>query len=64
VSYVRWMPKINKFRFVLFETTNVIDMAEMFQYCNKLNLKGVENFDTSKVIDMSKMFNYCQKFQV
>ena len=43
-----------------FETTNV----EMFQYCNKLNLKGVENFDTSKVIDMSKMFNYCQKFQV
>ena len=41
----------------LFDTSNVIDMHEMFYQCGKLT--NVPLFDTSNVNNMSNMFYYC-----
>ena len=42
-----------------FNTSNVTDMSQMFEYCS--NLASVSNLNTSKVTDMSAMFDYCTK---
>ena len=41
------------------DTTNVNNMAGMFEGCLKLTSLDVSNFDTSKVTDMSCMFRSC-----
>ena len=40
-----------------FNTANITNMAQMFQYCT--NIKEVPNFNTSKVIDMGSIFLGC-----
>ena len=41
------------------DTSNVTNMASMFEGCESLTSLDVSNFDTSNVTDMSNMFNYC-----
>ena len=41
-------------------TSEVTNMAFMFQYCEKLTSIDVSNFNTSKVINMHGMFNNCR----
>ena len=44
------------------DTSNVTDMNEMFNYCTSLTtIKGLENFNTSKVTKMIRTFNNCNK---
>ncbi len=43
------------------DTSNVIDMTNMFYYCNNLTQVDVSSFNTSKVLDMTGMFRYCSK---
>ena len=42
------------------DTSNVTDMAEMFNGCSSLTSLDVSNFNTSKVTDMSGMFSSCK----
>ena len=42
-----------------FDTSNVTNMEQMFQYCWKLSSLDVTNFDTSKVRGMGCMFMGC-----
>lgn len=44
-----------------FDTSNVTDMKQMFQYCQYIT--SVEEYNTSNVTDMSKMFYYCSKLE-
>lgn len=44
-----------------FDTSNVTNMKEMFQYC--MYLTSVAEYNTSNVTDMSKMFYYCSKLE-
>ena len=47
-----------------FDTSNVDDMAFLFNKCNKLKeIKGINNFVTSKVLDMETMFNECSELE-
>ena len=43
----------------LLDTSNVIYMNNLFNFCEKLTSVNVSNFDTSKVEDMSYMFAQC-----
>lgn len=45
----------------LVDTSNVVDMSNMFDYGMLTTLNGAESWDTSNVTDMSYMFNYCEK---
>ncbi len=45
--------------FTNFDTSNVIDMSNMFNGCSGLTLLNLNNFNTSKVKDMTSMFNGC-----
>ena len=42
-------------------TSNVLNMASMFQACNKLQYVDVSEFDTSNVTNMYAMFYFCNK---
>ena len=43
-----------------FDTSNVNNMAAMFNNCNKLKeIKGINKFNTNKVTHMSAMFQEC-----
>ena len=42
-----------------FDTSNTIDMNNMFNGCSKLITINTENWDTSNVVDMNYMFNGC-----
>ena len=47
-----------------FDTSNVTDMAFMFNNCNELKeIKGINKFNTSKVTNMSGMFQECHKLK-
>ena len=41
------------------DTSNVIDMREMFLYCRSLTNLDLSSFDTSNVTGMGGMFKYC-----
>ena len=41
------------------DTSNVTNMQNMFNGCNKLTSLNLSNFDTSNVTNMSNMFNNC-----
>ena len=43
----------------IFNTSNVINMSDMFDGCQSLTTLDVSNFNTSNVTDMSGMFNGC-----
>ena len=43
----------------IFNTSNVINMSGMFEYCNNLTTLDVSNFNTSNVTDMSGIFRAC-----
>ena len=46
------------------DTSNVEDMAGMFNKCYKLKeIKGINNFDTSKITNMILMFNLCKELE-
>lgn len=40
-------------------TSNVMNMNNMFRFCDSLKTLDVSNFDTSNVTDMSSMFDNC-----
>ena len=42
-----------------FDTSNSLNMSDMFHGCSGLTSLGVGNFNTSKVKDMSDMFHGC-----
>ena len=42
-----------------FDTSNVTDMALMFEYCSSLTSLDLSSFNTSKVTTMNHMFNGC-----
>lgn len=42
------------------DTSNVIDMSHMFEYCQRLYKVDLSGFDTSNVLDMSYMFSNCK----
>ena len=42
-----------------FDTGNVTDMGEMFEFCGQLTDLDVSSFNTSKVTDMGNMFKDC-----
>ena len=42
-----------------FDTTNVVDMAQMFHNCYSLTSLDLSGFNTSNVTDMSNMFYFC-----
>ena len=42
-----------------FDTRNITNMQQMFDYCYALTSLDLTNFNTSKVTDMSKMFSSC-----
>ena len=46
-----------------FDTSNVIDMCEMFRNCNSLKSLDLSSFDTSNVTDMNGMFYDCYSLQ-
>ena len=47
-----------------FDTSNVINMAFMFNQCNNLKeIKGLNKFITNKVTNMKSMFNSCFKLE-
>ena len=47
-----------------FNTSNVIDMENMFNECHKLKeIKGIDQFNTSKVIRMIGIFQKCNEIQ-
>ena len=43
------------------DTSQVTNMGNMFNYCTKLTTLDVSNWDTSQVTDMNNMFHYCEK---
>lgn len=43
------------------DTSNVINMMNMFAFCRDLTTLDVSGFDTSNVTDMQGMFNNCKK---
>lgn len=45
-------------------TSNVMDMKQMFYSCDKLLQLNLSAFDTSKVIDMSEMFLGCESLKI
>ena len=47
-----------------FDTSNVIDMGNMFFGCHKLKeIKGINNFNTNKVTNMNGMFQDCNELE-
>ena len=42
-----------------FNTSNVIDMTAMFQFCSSLTSLNLSSFNTSNVTDMTAMFDDC-----
>lgn len=46
-----------------FNTSNVTNMAMMFQGCQKLTSVNVQNWNTQKVTNMQAMFNGCSDLQ-
>ena len=50
--------------FTNFDTSNVTDMAGMFNECHKLKeIKGINEFITNKVTNMSGMFQKCYELE-
>lgn len=45
--------------FTNFDTSNVVDMRNMFSGCNKLTSLNLSGFNTSNVTSMTKMFQNC-----
>ena len=43
----------------IFDTKNVIDMSNMFSFCNKLNNLDLSSFNIKNVKNMSYMFYCC-----
>ena len=41
-------------------TSNVVNMGSMFNFCEKLTSLNLSHFNTSKVEDMSTMFAFCE----
>ena len=47
-----------------FNTSNIIDMEDMFSECHKLKeIKGINNFITNKVTAMNQMFQQCNELE-
>ena len=44
----------------IFNTSNVINMSDMFDGCQSLTTLDVSNFNTSNVTNMGGMFEYCR----
>ena len=53
------MFRINKFRFVWFNTSNVTTMYGLFWFCESLKELDIINFSTSNVTNMRYMFSDC-----
>jgi surface protein len=45
------------------DTTDIISMRSMFDYCSSVTSLDLSNFNTSNVTDMFKMFYYCRKLK-
>jgi len=48
---------------LIFYTTNVIDMSDMFSFCNNLNNLDLSSFSIKKIKYMSYMFYHCYKLK-
>ncbi len=46
-----------------FDTSNVVEMGNMFDGCKKLVSLNLSNFDTSKVVLMAEMFRNCTSLE-
>ena len=55
---------ITSLDFSYFNTSNITDMALMFNKCKKLKeIKGMNKFYINKVIDMQAMFQSCKELE-
>ena len=55
---------ITSLDFSYFDTSNITDMAWMFNKCHKLEeIKGINRFNTNKVTDMQSMFEKCNELE-
>lgn len=64
MSSMFWTCKLTSLDLSSFNTSNVIDMNQMFNNCSDLTtLKGLSNFDTSQVSYMNNMFYGCEKLE-
>ena len=44
------------------DTSNIIDMSELFRNINRNDFSGIEKWDVSKVTNMRYMFANCYEF--
>ena len=44
------------------DTSNIIDMSELFRNINRNDFSGIEKWDVSNVEDMNYMFSHCPNF--
>ena len=60
----KWMFKLKEIKGLSnFNTSNVINMMEMFWFCNSLEYLDLSNYDTSNVKNMARMFEGCSKLK-
>ena len=57
------MSIINKFGYFKVNTSNIINLTNMFSKCSSLEKLDLHNFNTSKAGKMSFMFNGCSSLK-
>ena len=55
--------KVQSITFENFDTSQVTNMGNMFEYCWSLKELDLTGFDTSNVTNMAGMFNYCTSLE-
>ena len=59
-----WLRNLEEIKWLdTVDTSNVVDMSQMFNWCNKLGQLDLSNFNTTNVRNMTQMFFNCSGMQ-